>query len=166
MQHRLAIVRHAKAQEADATDFDRPLAERGRVDASEAGRWLAARGFTPDLALVSAAARARTSYDEIASAAGWDAEIDASRSLYAADADSALDLIREVPDDVMSLVVVGHNPTVSSLAQLLDDGEGDADAERDLMSGFPTCTVALFGFDGPWAALESATLEAAHVGRG
>ncbi|MGI8522248.1 MAG: SixA phosphatase family protein [Nocardioides sp.] len=166
MQHRLAIVRHAKAQESGATDIDRELADRGRSDAVDAGRWLAGWGFVPDRALVSAAARARTTYDEMAAAAGWSAEVEASRNLYAADPDSALDLVHDVPEEVINLIVVGHNPTVGSLAQLLDDGEGDPGAERDMATGFATCSVAVFAFDGSWAHLDTATLEAAHVGRG
>ncbi len=66
------------------------------------------------------------------------------------------------------MVVVGHNPTMGSLAQLLDDGDGDADASDRMMAGFPTSAVAVFGFEGPWADLApgTATLRDFHVGRG
>ena len=35
-------MRHARAEQTGATDFERRLAERGHADAAEAGRWLAA----------------------------------------------------------------------------------------------------------------------------
>ena len=50
-------------------------------------------------------------------------------------------------------MVVGHNPTMASLRPVLDDGDGDADAGVHLAAGFPTCAVAVFGYDGRWADL-------------
>jgi phosphohistidine phosphatase len=56
---------------------------------------------------------------------------------------------------------------MAHLAQLLDDGEGDAEASTAMASGFPTSAVAVFEYDGAWADLEltSARLVAFHVGR-
>ena len=87
---------------------------------------------------------------------------------YAAGPDTALDLLRGTPADARVLVVVGHNPTIAHLAQLLDDGEGDPEASNAMASGFPTSAVAVFEYDGAWADLDltSARLVAFHVGRG
>ena len=73
-----------------------------------------------------------------------------------------------VADAVSALVVVGHNPTMAYLAQLLDDGEGDPAVVGELAGGFPTSAVAVFEYDGSWADLAegSAHLVAFHVGRG
>lgn len=165
---RLVVVRHGKAEQDGGTDFDRVLAERGRRDAAAAGAWLASLGPAPDHALVSAAPRALQTWAAMAGAAGWDLEPDASRPLYTAEPETALDLVREVPAEVASLVVVGHNPTMGTLAQLLDDGEGDAEAGAELVTGgFPTCAMAVFEYGGTWAdlAFTSARLVAFHVGR-
>jgi phosphohistidine phosphatase len=91
-----------------------------------------------------------------------------SESLYTAGPETALDLVRETPDDVEALVVVGHNPTMAYLAQLLDDGEGDERAGHDMATGFPTSALAVFAVTGSWAGLDlaSARLVAFHVGRG
>ena len=65
-------MRHAKAEQTSTTDFERHLAERGHADAADAGRWLAARGVEPELALVSAAVRTQETWDALVEGAGWD----------------------------------------------------------------------------------------------
>lgn len=163
----LVIMRHAKAEQSAPSDFERQLTDRGLADAGEAGRWLAARPVEPDEALVSAAARTQQTWEAVSEAAGWDLDADPDEALYAAGPESALDLVRAVDPSVETLVVVGHNPTVAYLAQLLDDGEGDEQAGTDLASlGFPTSAVAVLTYEGDWSELEeaSASLVAFHVG--
>ncbi len=148
-RRRLAVMRHAKAEGYEKADHDRELASRGRHDAESAGRWFVEFGLVPDGALVSAAARTRETWASIAEAAGWVLEPDLSEPMYGAGPESALDLIRETPDQVGCLVVIGHNPTMAYVAQLLDDGMGDLTSEMAV--GFPTSAVAVFEFDGGWA---------------
>src|SRR5690349_15824217 len=83
-----------------------------------------------------------------------------------AEPETVLDLLREVPADAACVVVVGHNPTMAYLANLLDDGEGDEAAATELTTrGFPTCSLAVFAYEGAWADLDvtAATLQAFHV---
>jgi phosphohistidine phosphatase len=103
----------------------------------------------------------------VAEGGSFDVEVTASESLYSAGPESALDLVKETSDEVGSLVVIGHNPTIAYLAQLLDDGEGDEEAGRDMAVGFPTGALAVFEVSGSWSDLElaSARLVAFHVGR-
>lgn len=164
----LVVLRHSKAEQVAATDFERPLLPRGRLDAADVGRWLAGRGMRPDVALVSAAARTRETWAELATGAGWDLEPTVDRGLYAAGADTVLDLVRDLDDTVTCVVVIGHNPTVAYLAALLDDGEGDAGAGNEMAMGYPTSAAAVFDLAGPWADLGpgTASLRAFHVGRG
>jgi phosphohistidine phosphatase len=164
----IVVMRHAKAEQAGPTDFDRPLADRGRQDAVAAGAWLAQTGFEPEYALVSAALRTRETWASVAEGAGWDLDPDFDRSLYAAGPDAALDLVREIADDIDRLLVIGHNPTMASLAQLLDDGDGDPELSGELFAGYPTSAAAVFDYDGSWADLEegSGRLVGFHVGRG
>ena len=161
------MVRHSKAEQSGDTDHARRLLDRGRDDAESAGRWLAGQDVRPDHVLVSAAPRARETWEAIAAGAGWDVEPVFDEGLYTAGTDTALDLLRGSPADARVVVVVGHNPTMAHLAQLLDDGEGDAEASTAMASGFPTSAVAVFEYDGAWADLEltSARLVAFHVGR-
>jgi phosphohistidine phosphatase len=162
-------MRHAKAEATAPSDHERALAERGRGDAQAAGRWLGEQGIKPDAALVSAAARARETWEQVAAGAGWDVGADLSEPLYDAGPDSALDLFRETDPDVSTLLVVGHNPTIAYLAELIDDGDGDTDATTALVTrGFPTSGLAVFAVECSWSDLGPGTgrLEAFHVGHG
>ncbi|MGI8646031.1 MAG: SixA phosphatase family protein [Nocardioides sp.] len=163
---RLALMRHAKAEGFEKPDLQRELADRGVRDAEATGRWFAELGVVPDKALVSAAARTRETWDGVAEAAGWTCEPEHSEPMYAAGPETALDLIRDTEDSVRTLVVIGHNPTVAYLAQILDSGEDDL--SNEMATGFPTSAVALFAFDGDWTGLEegSCRLVGFHVPRG
>jgi phosphohistidine phosphatase len=168
VSRRLVVMRHAKAEQDGSTDFERVLTDRGHRDAADAGAWLAEQGVRPDHALVSAAARTRETWAALAEGAGWDLEPELDRGLYSAEPATAVDLIGLVDDDVQTLVVIGHNPTMAYLAQLLGDGDGDAELEARLLSDFPTSATAVFSYDGAWADLAegSARLVGYHVGRG
>jgi len=161
-------MRHAKAEPGGETDHERELAPRGWNDALEAGRWLAGSGVVPDAALVSSARRTASTWTAVAEGGSFEVEVTYSDSLYTAGPETALDLVRETDDALSSLVVVGHNPTMAYLAQLLDDGTGDEEAARQMATGFPTSAVAHFEVVGPWAELDlaSARLVSFHVGRG
>jgi phosphohistidine phosphatase len=163
----IVVMRHAKAEQTGATDFERHLSERGHADAAEAGRWLAARGVEPELALVSAAVRTQETWDSLVEGAGWDLDPELDEGLYSAGTQVALDLLRAVDDGITSVVMVGHNPTTASLAAILDDGEGDEEAGNELALGYPTSAVTVFEYDGKWSELDeaSASVVAFHVGR-
>jgi phosphohistidine phosphatase len=164
----LVVMRHAKAEQSGPSDFERQLSDRGIVDATEAGQWLANRGVEPDQALVSAAVRTQQTWESVDAGGGWDLEGTPDDALYEAGTETALDLIRGVDDAIRTLVVVGHNPTMASLAALLDDGAGDDEAGNEVALGFPTSALAVFSYDGDWADLDeaSASVVAYHVGRG
>jgi phosphohistidine phosphatase len=161
-------MRHGKAEQAGRTDFERELAVRGHADSEDTGAWLAGEGFIPDRALVSAANRTIGTWESVASGGGYDIEPSLSQVLYGAGPETALDLVRETPQDVTALIVIGHNPTMAYLASLLDDGEGDPAVASEMMSGYPTSAVAVFEYDGDWADLAEAgaRLVAYHIGRG
>jgi phosphohistidine phosphatase len=166
---RLVVMRHAKAQPTAPSDHGRALADRGRGDAGAVGRWLREQGITPDAALVSDALRTQQTWEEVAAAAGWDVAADFSDALYAAGADSTFDLIREVDAGVSTLVVIGHNPTMAYIAELIDDGEGDVEATTALVTrGFPTSALVVFTVAGSWSDLGpgAGRLEAFHTGEG
>ena len=161
-------MRHSKAEQSGPSDFDRQLIDRGVVDATEAGQWLASRGVEPDQALVSSAVRAEQTWEAVNEGGGWDLEATLEDALYEAGPESTIDLIRATEDHVRTLVVVGHNPTMASLATLLDDGEGDDEAGNELALGFPTTALVVFSYDGDWSDLDeaAASVVAYHGGRG
>jgi len=165
---RLVLIRHAKAEQSGNTDAERALSGIGHDDAASGGAWLASSGFVPDHALVSSARRAQETWEALSSPHGWELRADVSDLLYSAEPETVLDLLREVPEQARSVVVVGHNPTMAYVATMVDDGSGDEAATTELTTrGFPTCSLAVFEYDGDWAALDvtSARLVAFHVGR-
>jgi phosphohistidine phosphatase len=148
----LVLVRHSEAEQSGRTDAERALAPEGRESATARGAQLATEGVTPDHALVSAAVRAVQTWEALASGAGWHLEPETSRGLYTAEPETALDLLGEVPAQATTVVVVGHNPTIASLAHTLDDGRGETDAATALLAGgFPPGAAAVFEYDGAWA---------------
>ncbi len=164
----LVVMRHARAEPGGESDHDRELAQRGWDDAVEAGRWLAGRGLVPDSAVVSSARRTMATWLAVAEGGSLDAESTSSDVLYNAGPETVLDLIRETDDDVLALLVIGHNPTIAYLAQLLDDGSGDEEAGQQMAVGFPAGALAVFEVSGSWSALDlaSARLTAFRSGRG
>jgi phosphohistidine phosphatase len=161
-------MRHGKAEAFAQGDHQRKLTERGRREAAAAGQWLADRGIVPTHAFVSSAVRTRQTWTALAARAGAPAEASFEDAVYSADADSALDVLREAPADAEVVLYVGHNPTAASLALLLDDGDPDPEAFRAMSAGFSTAAVAVLEIPVPWAELEVATghLVAFHAGLG
>ena len=169
MVRRLVVMRHSKAEATGPSDRERALAPRGHADAGEAGEWLRGQGIEPDAALVSDALRTQETWAAVAGGAGWNLEPDFSASLYAAGPDVAIDLVRETDAGVSTLVVIGHNPTMAYVAELLDDGDGDDDATTSLITrGFPTSGLAVFTVLGDWTTVGpgACRLESFHVGDG
>lgn len=164
----LVVLRHAKAESFAEEDHARRLTERGRRDAAAAGRWLAEQGLVPTHACVSSATRALETWEEVAEASGAAVSPRVEQALFAATAESAIEVLRGVPEDARVLVYVGHNPTAASVAHLLDDGDPDPDAFRAMSAGFPTSAMAVLEIGVPWADLDVAGghLAGFHVGQG
>jgi phosphohistidine phosphatase len=149
---RLLLIRHAQAADAPV-DRDRPLTAQGARNAAAIGSWLRRGGFGPERVLVSPALRARQTWERAAASLAIDVAPDVEDRLYENTLESVLATITETPEDVQTLVVVGHNPSVGELAFSLDDGGGDPDAQRALHAGFPTGAVAVFQVPGSFGDL-------------
>ncbi|MCW2760644.1 MAG: Phosphoglycerate mutase [Marmoricola sp.] len=160
-------MRHGKAEAFAQEDHRRRLTDRGRREATAAGEWLAENGIVPNEAFVSSATRTRQTWEALVAGSGTPAEARVEDAVYSADADSALDVLRNASADAEVVLYVGHNPTAASLAHLLDDGNPDPDAFRAMSAGFPTAATAVLEISVPWAELGPATghLIAFHVGR-
>lgn len=122
-QKRLYLIRHAKSDWGSPaiTDHDRPLARRGVKAAKLMGRFLTAAGEVPEAVLSSTALRARRTAELMAGAGGWDVEIATTRAFYESDAGRVVEELRRHPGGE-SLLVVGHEPTWSTLAGRLTGG--------------------------------------------
>jgi phosphohistidine phosphatase len=142
------LIRHAQAADAPG-DRERPLTPRGARNATAIGRWLESAGLVPDRVLVSPALRARQTWDRAAESLVPDLPPTVEERLYENTVESVLATITETAEDVQTLILVGHNPSVGQLSFDLDDGEGDQDAQRQLHAGFPAGAVALFEVGAP-----------------
>ena len=138
----LILLRHAKSDwSGGEADIDRPLAKRGRRQAPEAGRWLAAHIDRVDLAVVSPANRTRSTWDLVSAALDVAPRTRIDDRVYAASDDELLTVVRELPDDLETVVVVGHNPGLEDLVSLLT---GD-------WAPMPTSALAVITTSGPWS---------------
>jgi phosphohistidine phosphatase len=140
---RLLLVRHAEAAHS-AVDADRPLTERGTRQAAAIGGWLERSDLRPDHVVVSPARRAVQTWERAAARIGSVPSPAVDPRVYDNTVEALLAIVREAPEDVRTVAVVGHNPSIGLLASVLDGGEGNPAALRDLEAGFPTGTVAVF----------------------
>jgi phosphohistidine phosphatase len=150
----IVLLRHAKADWPDVADHERPLADRGRSDAPLAGDWLAAHGIAPQLTLCSTAARTRETWKLVAHQLPQRPRTVYEERLYNASPGEIIAVLNETSNDVRELLVVGHNPGMQALAELLTGSADDDAAARLSHSGFPTSAVAVVRFTGPWKAVE------------
>lgn len=137
----LTLIRHAKSSWDDASmsDFDRPLNDRGQRDAPIMARRLAERGEYPDHFLASSARRARETALVLAQGTGFpESDIRFERNLYLADTQRLLNTIRTLPDPAREVWLVGHNPDLTELANLLAGPHTD---------NLPTCAVFRMAFN-------------------
>ena len=118
---RLLILRHAKSSWADSSisDWQRPLNERGLRDAPRAGLWLRERSLVPDVIITSDAVRARRTAEAVAEAAGYSQEMIIEPSLYHAEPNDVLTVLRDVSSEAHTVLVVGHNPGLEGLVRQL-----------------------------------------------
>ncbi|MFJ9866740.1 SixA phosphatase family protein [Streptomyces sp. NPDC101165] len=153
---RIVLFRHAKADWPQVSDHDRPLAERGRMDAAVAGRRLADTGITFDLALCSTAVRTRETWKLAVHELAHRPKTTYEERVYEASPGELIAVLNEIPDDVQNVILIGHNPGVHGLADILaGDSEGDA-RERMNRRGFPAACFAVLSYDGAWKSLEPA----------
>lgn len=142
----VALLRHGKSSwdEPSLADHDRPLAPRGREASRRIGVWAAAHDVRPELVLCSTATRARATLDLIYGALG-SPPVELEQGLYHASAADLMTRLRVVPETVAHVLLVGHNPGLLDLLDLLA-APGSHDVEA-----FPTGALATLELDvGAW----------------
>ena len=161
----LLLLRHAKSDyPPGVADHERPLAARGEREAALAGNWLRAHAPAVDAVLCSTATRTR----ETLARTRIDAPVSYVDRLYDATPGAVIAEINQVDPEVETLLVIGHEPTMSSLALGLAtaDGSNSTAAER-ISTKFPTSAIAVLRTGEPWdrLTLSSAALVGFHVPR-
>lgn len=149
----LYLVRHAKAvNDEGLRDFDRPLHKRGAKDIPRIAGRLSSRGVKPDQLISSDACRAITTARLFAEALHYPAsEIVEDHGIYQADAGDLFRIIHGFNPAWRQVVLFGHNPAITDLANALTDA---------MIDNIPTCGVMEVAFEGEWAALAASDGEA------
>lgn len=162
MDRTLVLLRHAKADRPNGvTDVDRPLTERGHADSAVAGGWLMKHGYAPDLVLCSPSKRTRQTWHSVAVALAQAASpnVRYERKVYEGDPADLLKVLKTAGPDAHVVMVIGHNPAISLLSELLDSsGATDSD-------GLRTCGIAVHQTSEDWSALQTAKLISTHTAR-
>jgi len=138
---RLWLLRHAKSSWDDPGigDVERPLAPRGARAADRMRDYFDAEGIRPDLVLCSSALRTRETLGRVLPGLGPELTVRIEPSVYSFEADQLLDRLRELPANVGSVMLLGHNPAMQELASLL---AARGDRLDELRKGFPTAALA------------------------
>lgn len=132
---RLFLIRHAKSSwdSPDLDDFMRPLNKRGKRNGPEMAQRLAHLSVVPDLVLASPAKRAKKTATYMAKGTGYSVEsISYHEGLYLGSLDYHLDLLEKGFKKANTVFLVGHNYTITELAEYLTDTR---------ISNVPTCGV-------------------------
>jgi phosphohistidine phosphatase len=119
---RLTLMRHGDAQwkDPEVADFARPLNRRGSSECEAMGRRLAELSLVPELIISSPARRAQQTAEIVARELALPPRsIRFEEALYLAGAQEILRLVRTIGPRVPHLMIIGHNPGISELANLL-----------------------------------------------
>lgn len=130
----LLLMRHAKSswKDTELSDIDRPLNKRGKKDAPFMGAVLKEKELVPQLILSSTAVRARQTAELVTSACNFTGEIRYLDSFYLAEPAAYLRGLADVPDELERVMVIGHNPGLEGLLQILSGR----------IEALPTSTIA------------------------
>ncbi|OBH14282.1 hypothetical protein A5695_11905 [Mycobacterium sp. E1747] len=144
-------MRHAKSDyPPGVADHERPLAARGIREAGLAGEWLRANAPAIDAVLCSTATRTR----QTLATTRVDAPVRYSERLYGATPGAMIEEINAVSDEVETLLVVGHEPTMSAVALGLAGTGTDVAAAERISVKFPTSAIAVLTITSGWKGLE------------
>ncbi len=144
----LYLVRHAKSSWKDSSlsDLQRPLNKRGFKSAAKMGQRLQLAGVIPDLIISSPANRALTTAKLLAKEIAFDSKlITKDDRLYFKGTSSMLKIIQITKSNFDTLMLVGHNPDMTSLLNKLCGYQ---------TGNMPTCAIASIQFDCGWEGVK------------
>ncbi len=137
----ITLLRHAKSswEYPELSDFDRPLLIKGIRRTDRIGQYLHTQSITPDLILTSGAKRAYETayimYEHFAHVP----QIRVDETLYQGNTRQITQLIKTIPNALMHVMLVGHNPILTDLANSLCNGP--------LIDWMPTSSIVRLEFD-------------------
>ena len=157
MTRELLILRHAKSawDTGAASDFDRPLAKRGRKAAPRVGRFLLAQNLIPDYVISSPAQRAKQTVIAVCEQMNIEQEqINFDDRIYGGWTSSLVQVLRECPVSANCIMIAGHNPGLESLLEALCNHHIPFPDDGKLM---PTAAIAHLEIHSQWDELAPAS---------
>lgn len=117
----LLLMRHAKAgwDGSQHSDLERSLNQRGMQEAPQMGAFLKEEDLIPQLILASPAKRSRQTVEKVVASSSYEGEVQYYPEFYMAEAPAYLERLGQLPDDFERVLVVGHNPGLEGLLQIL-----------------------------------------------
>jgi len=148
----LLVMRHAKSDwSVGASDFNRPLNDRGVLAADAMSNWIVDQGLVPDLIISSPAVRTRSTAQTVAAASGMRADrVLFTDDLYLADEFTWRQSIAVHGGQHTRVLICGHNPGLDYLVDHLASTPAALTASGKLMT---TAAVAYFRLTGDWTEL-------------
>ena len=144
----LYLIRHAKSSWSvpDLSDIERDLTKRGFKDLNTIGSYLSLKKVSPDIILSSCALRAAQTSDLLAQKIDSSAPIEYLSEFYLTSPESMKEIVMVQDESVQSMFIVGHNPQLTELANMLTD---------EHIAKLPTLGVVAIEFDiAEWSELE------------
>jgi len=138
MDKHIILFRHAKSDWSNYhNDHDRDLTKRGIAAAGQMGKFLKESNKLPEIIISSTALRTRKTVEIAAEVGKWDCPIEYTKKLYATNPEQVLSTIQCMSDQYTSIMLAGHDPTLSILTSMLIGG-GNID--------FPTAGMMRMSF--------------------
>ena len=165
MTRELLIFRHGKSDWGADTvsDFDRPLARRGRKAVKNMASWLREQELLPQRILSSPAERARQTALRLCRHTDIpETRIDWQDGIYEADLEALLDVLAKAQGGDPLTMIVGHNPGLEALLEYLT---GEAIKAQAGGPALPTATLARLSMPDDWQRLESGCAQLISINR-
>lgn len=159
MSKSLILLRHAKSSWSDpgCSDFDRPLNRRGQRATAVIRLFLEQERVRPDQVLCSAAKRTVETWEGIEEGLPTDVPVLFTREIYEAPPETLLDALRAVGEPHRTVMMIGHNPGMERLVELLCSS-GAEEAMIRVGEKFPTGALAFVDLDiGNWSEIAAGT---------
>jgi phosphohistidine phosphatase len=131
----LYLIRHAKSSWDDPglSDFQRTLNARGLKDSPLMAKLIKGKNIIPDLIISSPAVRALSTAEIFANEFNYNKnEIISDERIYESAMRDLIITIREIKDENNNVMLFGHNPGLSNIANLLGN---------KFLPELPTCAV-------------------------
>ncbi|WP_169569331.1 SixA phosphatase family protein [Sneathiella limimaris] len=152
MPKQVTLMRHAKSSWEDysLSDYDRPLAPRGKKAAPRMGKYMLENKISPDVVLCSPAQRTKETLARVQTAFGGDFNICYDKMIYSAGMGHGLiELLHQLEDSYDHALIVGHNPAMQELALSLVNwiASRESEVQHFIRRKFSTGAIASMQFN-------------------